>query len=172
MLHRAPGAEPGPRILILGIGNTLLSDEGVGVKAIEVLRDGVDLGADVTLVDGGTLSFSLLPLLDDVDSLLVVDAARLGLGPGAVRRFTGPRMDRLLRAGVRTAHEVGLKELLDLARLGGRLPRRRALVGVEPLTLDWGTALSPPVSDALERVQHVVRRTVARWKACRTGVPV
>ena len=157
---------PAPlQILVLGIGNTLLSDEGVGIHAVERLRRHPARLPDVTLLDGGTLSFSLLPDVEEADALIVVDAARLSLPPGTVRRFSGPRMDRLVRAGIRTAHEVGLKELLDLARLDGRLPRYRALIAVEPCTLDWGTTLSPPVFASLDRVCSMIRATTARWQS-------
>lgn len=149
----------------MGIGNTLLSDEGVGVHAIEHLRNDPDTEPALALVDGGTLSFSLLPLLLEADALIVIDAAQLNLAPGAVRRFTGPRMDRLVRGGIRTVHEVGLKELLDMARLEGRLPRRRAVIAVQPATLDWGMALTPPVAATLVPVSLMVHRIAQRWRA-------
>ena len=156
------------RILVLGIGNTLLSDEGVGVHAIRRLGQESEACSDFALMDGGTLGLSILPAVEEADCLIVVDAARLGLPPGAVRRFSGLRMDRLVRAGIRTCHEVGLKDLLDLARLDGRLPRCRALIAVEPLSLDWGTCLSPTVSLALEGACALVRATAARWLMFRT----
>lgn len=169
MTPARPCAETGSSILVLGLGNSLLSDEGVGIHALEYLRG----ESGLSLVDGGTLSFSLLPLVMEAEGLMVVDAAALGLTPGAVRRFTGPRMDRFVRGGIRTAHEVGLKELLDLARLEDRLPRRRALIGVQPALLDWGTTLSDPVAAALPQACALVRATARRWQVrCAAAVPV
>lgn len=156
-MHPRPSGSP---TLVLGLGNTLLSDEGVGVHVLAQLHAEPDL----ELVDGGTLSFSLLPLVLGADRLIVVDAANLGAPAGTVRRFTGPRMDRFVRGGIHTAHEVGLKELLDLARLEDRLPRLRALIGVQPASLDWGTALSAPVTQALPHVRSLVRATTRRWR--------
>ena len=152
-------------VVVLGIGNTLLTDEGVGIHALQLLRDELGEDTQLTLLDGGTLSFSLVPLVTEAKALIVIDAAHLGLAPGTVRRFTGTRLDRLVRGGIRTAHEVGLKELLDMARLAGRLPRLRALVAVEPHSLDWGTTLSPEVGAALPQVSALVRSTAQRWQS-------
>lgn len=74
-------------------------------------------------------------------------------------------MDGLLRSRIRTVHELGLKDLLDMARVSGTLPTRRALIAVEPACVDWGTALSPVVDVALRRVSAMVIQTAARWKA-------
>jgi hydrogenase maturation protease len=129
------------RIVVLGIGNTLLTDEGLGPQAVERLRH--QASTHLELVDGGTLSYSLVPVVAEADALIVIDAARLGLPPGTVRRFTGVRLDRLLRSRLVTAHEVGLKELFDMARLSGHLPRLRALIAVEPEVIDWGMRSFP-----------------------------
>jgi hydrogenase maturation protease len=141
------------RIVVLGIGNTLLTDEGLGPQAVERLRH--QASTHLELVDGGTLSYSLVPVVAEADALIVIDAARLGLPPG---------LDRLLRSRLVTAHEVGLKELFDMARLSGHLPRLRALIAVEPEVIDWGMALSPKVEVAMERVLLLVQATAHRWQ--------
>lgn len=163
VLSQPPRSSTIDTIVVLGIGNVLLSDEGVGVHALQQLRQECGEEQGLLLLDGGTLSHSLLPLIE-ASALIVIDAVRLGLQPGAVRRFTGQRMDRLVRSGIRTAHEVGLKELLDMARLTNGLPRLRMLVGVEPQTLDWGTALSRPVEAALPHIVTLIRAAMSRWR--------
>lgn len=152
------------QIVILGIGNSLLMDEGFGPRAVARLRQGLPSLARLTLVDGGTLSYSLLPVVEEAAALIVIDAARLGLPPGTVRRFTGVRLDRLLRSRLVTAHEVGLKELFDMARLSSRLPRLRALIAVEPGVVDWGMTLSPEVAAAMESAILLVQATARRWQ--------
>ena len=115
-------------VLVLGFGNVLLSDDGAGIRLLERLR--TDVGPAVAdFVDGGTLSFSLLPLIQDTDSLLVIDAADLQGVAGSIDLFEGCAMDQFLATTRRrTVHELGLIDLLDMARLHDCLPRRRALL--------------------------------------------
>jgi hydrogenase maturation protease len=153
-----------PKTLILGIGNNLLSDEGVGIHAVAMLERVHGTRADVTCLDGGTLSFTLAGVIAEHANLIVIDAARFGGPPGGIRCFEGEAMDAYLRGVRKSAHEVGLNDLLDIARLSETLPRRRALVGVEPQDLDWGEAPSPAVSRALPQVLAEVQALLERWQ--------
>lgn len=152
------------RTLILGIGNNLLSDEGAGIHAVAMLERAHGTRPDVTCLDGGTLSFTLAGVIAEHDHLIVIDAARFGAAPGAVRCFEGDAMDAYLRGVRKSAHEVGLNDLLDIARLSETLPRQRALIGVEPEILDWGEAPGPAVSAALPRVLAEVETLLERWR--------
>jgi hydrogenase maturation protease len=150
-------------VLVLGIGNVLLSDDGAGVKLVERLC--CELGADAaTFVDGGTLSFSLLSYIESTDSMLVIDAAEFEGVPGAVSLFEGVAMDRFL-ASVRrrTVHEVGLIDLLDMARLRGCLPSRRALLCIQPSCIEWSETLSAPVAQALPAACRQAQALLQRW---------
>jgi hydrogenase maturation protease len=151
--------------LVLGLGNSLLADDGVGLHLLAALGAAPASDAPpVNYVDGGTLSFALLPYLEATDRLLVVDAAHLGIFPGAVRLFEGEAMDEYLRSQRRrTVHEVGLIDLLEMARIQGSLPERRALLSVQPGVIDWGEALSPPVRAALPDAIRLATRLLARW---------
>ncbi len=149
--------------LVLGIGNTLLGDDGVGVRIIESLRRDTDM-AQRTLVDGGTLSFSLLSELEDAQAMLVVDAANLGAAPGTVRVYESDAMDQFIRrAGPRSVHEVGLADVMDMARLHGCLPPQRALVCVQPERIEWSEMLSPAVEAATVRARAQIRELLSRW---------
>jgi hydrogenase maturation protease len=149
--------------LVLGIGNTLLADDGVGVKIVESLRDAPDM-AHRMLVDGGTLSFTLLSHLEDAQVMLVVDAANLEAAAGTVRVFESAAMDCFLRRSRgRSVHEVGLADLMDMARLHGCLPTRRALICVQPQSLDWGEVLSPAVEAATPQACWQIREILCRW---------
>jgi len=153
------------RTLILGIGNTLLSDEGVGVHVIRHLAAEHPDEPDLTFLDGGTLSFTLAGDIADHDFLIVVDAARLDAPPGTVRCFEDQQMDRYLGRAQMSVHEVGLSDLLDMARLSDTLPRRRALVGIQPEILDWGERPSPAVEPAVREAAQLVLELARRWRA-------
>ncbi|PWB58994.1 MAG: peptidase M52, partial [Nitrosomonadales bacterium] len=125
--------------MVLGIGNTLLQDEGAGVHAMRQLQSEFADYAGIEFVDGGTLSFSLAGPIGEAECLLVIDAAELGDKPGTVRVFRDAEMDRFLGANrKRSVHEAGLLDLLAVAHLTDSLPSRRALVGIQPGVLDWG----------------------------------
>jgi hydrogenase maturation protease len=153
--------------LVLGVGNTLMSDDGVGVRLMERLRDERPELPGVTFLDAGTLSFVLLPQIQDCGSLLVLDAAQLGSGPGSFRHFEGTQMDDFLRTARCSVHEVGIRDLLDLARLTGTLPARRAFVGIQPAETGWGEALSAPVAAALPGAARLARGLLSSW--CQAG---
>jgi hydrogenase maturation protease len=151
--------------LVLGIGNTLLSDEGIGVHVVERLRERCDGLPGVTLLDGGTLSFTLAEPIAAADQLIVVDAARLGAAPGSLRCLRDGEMDRYLLGGAKSVHEVSLGDLMDIARLSDTLPRRRALVAIEPQKLDWGDAPTPEVAAAIEPAVDLVLELIQEWTA-------
>lgn len=151
--------------LVLGIGNTLLRDEAAGARVIEALaaHGGLD---GVELLDAGTLSFTLLGYLEAADSLIVVDAANLSAAPGTVRCLEGDAMDRFLSAADRrrSVHEVGLLDLLAIARLRDSLPGRRALVCVQPAEVAWGLTLTPAVQAAVGTAAQAVLDLLERWR--------
>jgi hydrogenase maturation protease len=151
--------------LILGIGNVLLTDEGVGARAVQRLATESPADAPLRFLDGGTLSFTLTGPIAECPRLIVIDAAVMGDAPGTVRAFEGEAMDRQLSRHASSIHEVSLGELLDMARLTDSLPARRALIGIEPAVVDWGDALSPAVEAALPLVLAQVRAVLARWDA-------
>lgn len=149
--------------LVLGFGNVLLSDDGAGVQLVERLRS--ELGPNAAeFVDGGTLSFSLLSYVEATDSMLVIDAADLNSAPGTIELFEGAAMDEFLKSSRRrTVHEVGLIDLLDMARLQDCLPSQRALLCIQPGRIDWCETLSAPVAEALPEAARQARGTLHRW---------
>lgn len=152
-------------VLVLGVGNTLLQDEGAGVHVVRRLQEQSPADPQVQYVDGGTLSFVLAGAIEDREQLIVVDAAELGASPGTVDHFEGPAMDDFLGASrPLSVHEVSLLDLLAVVHLAGKLPQRRALVGIQPASLDWGDAPSPAVRAALPRACEQVRALIERWR--------
>lgn len=149
--------------LILGIGNVLMSDDGAGVHAARLLSAALAGRHDVEVLDGGTLSFTLAPLIEDTACLIVLDAMELGMAPGTVRTLVNEEVDAALGRPRLSVHELGLRDVLQLARLAGRCPPRRALVGIQPAELSWGTAPTPAVSAALPLATAAALGLLARW---------
>jgi hydrogenase maturation protease len=155
--------DDGQSHLVIGFGNVLLRDDGAGVQLMHELHTSLGMGA-ASFVDGGTMSFSLLPYLQDAASILVIDAAELGSPPGTVRLYEGESMDRFLRiVRRRTVHEVGLIDLMDMARLTACLPERRALLCIQPEAIEWGSDLSPCVASALIPARQIALEVMQRW---------
>jgi hydrogenase maturation protease len=155
-------------ILVLGIGNTLLTDEAVGVVAMRELEARFGARADMEFLDGGTLSFTLAVPISECTALLVIDAAELGKAPGTVRSFEGEEMDRFLGENRKSSvHEVGLLDLMSISRLSGHWPERRALIGIQPARVDWGEALTPQVVAALPQVWEVADAIIGRFSSAR-----
>src|SRR5512144_664098 len=151
--------------LVLGVGNILLSDEGAGIQVIQYLQRHPLLPPDVTCLDGGTLSFTLLAPIATANRLIVVDAAELAAPPGTVRTFVNTAMDAFLKSRGRSGHAVGLKELLDILRLTDSLPHRRALVGIQPPRLAWGHRPSQAVAVAVPKAARRVLALIDEWRA-------
>jgi hydrogenase maturation protease len=150
--------------LVLGFGNVLLSDDGAGVQVVARLRS--QPGAAVAnLLDAGTLSFSLLPYIEVADSLLVIDAADINRAAGTVNLYEGAVMDAfLMSTRRRSVHEVGIIDLLDMARLSDCLPLRRALLCIQPGRIDWSEQLSAPVAAALPEAASQAAALLNRWQ--------
>lgn len=151
--------------LILGLGNVLMTDEAVGPLVVRRLGAEAEADGPLRFIDGGTLSFSLAVPIEACERLIVVDAAAMGEWPGTVRVFEGETMDRQLRLPARSVHEVSLADLMDMVRLTDRLPRRRALVGIEPAVIDWGDGLTPTVEAAVPVAMAEVLTLLGRWDA-------
>lgn len=154
----------GMKVLVLGIGNTLLADEGVGIVAMRELEARFGAREDIEFLDGGTLSFTLAVPIGECSALLVIDAAELGAVPGTVRSFEGEEMDRFLGENRKSSvHEVGLLDLMSVSRLTGHWPSRRALVCIQPALVDWGEALTPAVAAALPEICAIAAGIIGRF---------
>lgn len=153
------------RILIMGIGNTLLQDDGAGVHVAQSLKSKSESVQGVTVLDGGTLGMSLLPEIENASCLIVVDAGEFGEEPGEIRVFEGEEMDHRLSGMSSTVHELAMSDLLSAATLTGNQPKRRALVAIQPLCCEWGLEPTDPVRDAIPRARAVVDQLVGSWAA-------
>ena len=155
--------------LILGIGNTLLTDEGAGIHALNLLQSEYTDIPHVTFLDGGTLSFTLATWIEDCDNLIVFDAAEFHLPVGTVKTLVGADMDSFLGASRRSAHEVGLLDLIDIARLTESLPAKRALIGIQAAEFGWGMQPCEAVQRALPVAVDEARKLIELWNGVDLG---
>ena len=162
--HVDPDTDPTPaatsprRVVVLGIGNTILSDEGVGVHAAAALRDAYALPAGVEVIDGGTAGMELLDALSGVDLLLVLDAVKAHCAPGSLVCLTGSELPVFFRSKL-SPHQVSICDVLASLEFAGDAPRDLVLVGVEPQSLELGLELTPTVA---RRVPDMVSAAVAQ----------
>jgi hydrogenase maturation protease len=158
-----PAADPGTRVLVLGIGNLLWADEGFGVRAVEQLHAGWEFTDQVKLVDGGTQGLYLLDDVCDAQHVLVFDAIDYGLPPGTLRVLRDAEVP-VWSDTTMSLHQASFMELLSLARLRGRFPQRITLIGVQPDVLDdLGGSLSDVVRAQLAQAVALGVAELERW---------
>jgi hydrogenase maturation protease len=142
-----------PRIVVVGVGNLLLQDEGVGIHAIRALQE-LNLPEDIKLVDGGT-SPDLIAYTRVGDKMIIIDSAKTGGEPGTIYRFK-PEDLAGGKGNLASAHEMGVAENLKLMELTGNKPKETVIIGIEPATIDWGTELSSKLKEKLPELVKVV----------------
>jgi hydrogenase maturation protease len=150
-------SEKPPRIVVIGVGNLLLRDEGIGIHVVQALQE-MDLPPDIRLIDGGT-SPDLIACTRAGDKMIIVDAARAGGEPGSIYRFL-PGDLAAERPALASAHEMGVVENLGLMSLTGNQPVETVIIGVEPAEIDWGTELSAGLRLRVPDIVRVVLKEI------------
>jgi len=148
-------------ITILGIGNLVRQDEGVGIHLLRALEGKV--APEIGLIDGGTMGFPLLGIVEDAHKLLILDAVEAKRPPGDVVVWHGDDVPYFF-ASKMSVHQVSFAEILNLAKLNNAYPAHIAVVGIQPRTLDWGTELSDPVRQALPQAVICVQEILETWQ--------
>jgi hydrogenase maturation protease len=141
-------------VLVLGVGNILLSDEGVGVRVVDAMKE-MKLPGNVELLDGGTGAFDLIDVIADREKIIIIDAVNGGCEPGTIFRFS-PEDFGAQHYHITSAHEVGLLDALAMAKIAGCSPRQIIIYGIEPKRLDWGTELSREVATIIPKVLELI----------------
>lgn len=149
-------------VLIMGIGNSLLQDEGIGFHLLQRLRLEKSHWP-VKFLDGGTLSFNLTTAIESCSHLIVLDAANLHQPPGTVKSFLNAELDDFLNKPGKSVHEVSLSDLFDMTRLTESLPDYRALIGIQPKTISWGENLTSEVYKAQSKAMQQVESILLSW---------
>jgi hydrogenase maturation protease len=143
------------KIVIIGVGNLLLKDEGVGVHVAQELQK-KDLPSAVEVHDGGVAGIGLLDFFQGASKVLLIDAADMNLDAGAVVRFTPEEVAGKIDGPRFSAHEVGVLEILDLARALDQYPPEVVIFGIQPKEIAWGTELSPEVQASIPKAVEAV----------------
>jgi hydrogenase maturation protease len=149
-------------VVVIGVGNTILSDEGVGVHAARLLESDARVPAGVTILDGGTIGLELVPYACDASCLLLLDAMNSGEAPGTLARMTGKEL--LGASSGRSVHQLGVADLIAALALVSTRPQDIVVLGVQPANTDWGTSLSPKVEAALGPLVDAAVEQLQIWR--------
>jgi hydrogenase maturation protease len=150
------------RKVVLGLGNILNRDEGLGVHCLEPLRARLGGAARVEVLDGGVLGMSLLPIVESCSHLLLLDAVDTGSWPGTVTEISSEEIPLFTRLKL-SWHQLGFQEVLQLAAARGRLPAYLHLIGAQPADLSTGIGLSPEAAAALSAITDRALNILREW---------
>jgi hydrogenase maturation protease len=146
---------------VLGLGNLVHADDGVGVHAVQELQRDSRVPPGVTLLDGGTHGLALLPYISRFTRLLVIDAVNAGERPGTLVRFEGSALNGL--PGKATVHQLGFADMMVALKLLNESPPELVVLGVQPLSTEWSAELTTTVREALPALLDAVIRQLETW---------
>lgn len=150
------------RIVVLGVGNVLFTDEGVGPHAIDALNERYAVPEEASFVDGGTSAMELLDDMSRADLLLILDAVRSGKAPGSVVKLAGEEVPKFFTQKL-SPHQVGIADVLATLAMADESPKETVVIGVEPADLGMGMELSPAVAAAVPQVLDHVTGELSRY---------
>lgn len=149
-------------ILVLGLGNALMSDDSIGVRAVQSLQQNFQAPEGVTILDGGTLGLDLLPYIEQADQLLIIDALEMRAEPGSLFRLEGEEVPRAFASKL-SVHQMGLQDLLAVAELQGYAPQKLVVHGIQAGSIEMKLELSPPVAAAMDSLLDAVIAELNDW---------
>lgn len=150
------------RTVVIGLGNPLMADDGLGLAALALLQADWRVPPGVDLIDGGTWGMNLLPLIEDAARVLLLDAIHAGAAPGTLHRLDRARIPKYLATKV-SPHQVDLADVLALAELRGSLPSDTVAIGLEPERVEMSNELSEVVRCRLDEVTDAAVAQLAAW---------
>lgn len=150
------------KIIVLGIGNILLSDEGVGVKVVHDLKEKYTFPENVELIDGAVGAFLLLPFIESAEKLLVIDAISGGEPPGTIYKFKDKDIPHQIMDKL-SIHEVSFTDILALAKFRGNYPKEIVIIGIEPQSLEPGLELSEKIKKNYDKLINEVLAQLKNW---------
>ncbi len=150
-------------IAVFGIGNVLLSDDGVGVHAVNKLKSEYDFPESVELIDGGTKGLDLLPLFENRDKVLIIDAANFKKEPGTIDIVEGDRIPSFLSSKL-SVHQIGLPDMLFAAKLMEIMPSEICLIGIQPMSMETAYEMSDVISKRIEALIDKVLEKLKEWE--------
>ena len=149
-------------ILVLGLGNLLMSDDSIGVRIVQQLQQNFRVPEGVTIVDGGTLGLDLLPYIEEAAQLLIIDALEMQAEPGSLFRLEGDEVPRAFASKL-SVHQMGLQDLLAVAELQGYAPQKLVVHGIQAGSIEMKLELSPPVAAAMDGLLDAVVNELLDW---------
>ena len=149
-------------VLVLGIGNLVMGDDGVGVLVAQRLQQRYRFADNVEIMDGGTLGLDLLPKLENITNLIMIDAVETGQKAGTCVRLCGQELPIALETKV-SPHQMGLKDLLAVSELMGHSPNEMVLIGVQPGSIEMEIGLTSEVEAQFETLVSNVLSELANW---------
>jgi len=150
------------RCTVIGLGSPLMGDDGLGLAALERLRRDYDVPESVELVDGGTWGMSLLPVIEDAQHLLFLDAINTGARPGTVISLEKEQIPRYLAMKV-SPHQVDLRDVLAVAELRGTIPEHTRAIGLQPERVEMAVGLSETLEHELDGLMATIVRQLETW---------
>lgn len=148
------------KTLILGVGNYILSDDGLSVHVLERLQADNLIPDDIPMIDGGTCGLDLLQYLEGVTNLIIIDAIKTRNGtPGSIIRLDGDQIPAYLSLKI-SPHDIGLPDLLATAKLRDLYPEKIVVFGIQPASLELGVELSPEVAEKMEELIELIKKEV------------
>jgi len=149
-------------VLVLGIGNLVMGDDAVGVLVAQRLQQEYRFADNVEIMDGGTLGLDLLPKLENITNLIMIDAVETGQKAGTCVRLCGDELPIALQTKV-SPHQMGLKDLLAVSELMGHTPKEMVLIGVQPGSIEMEIGLTAEVQAQLDVLVSGVLSELAAW---------
>jgi hydrogenase maturation protease len=148
------------KTLILGVGNYILSDDGLSVHVLERLQANNLIPDNIQMVDGGTCGLDLLQYLEGVSNLIIIDAVKTRDGiPGSIIRLDGDQVPAYLSLKI-SPHDIGLPDLLATAKLRDLYPEKIVVFGIQPASLELGVELSPEVASKVDELIELIQNEV------------
>jgi hydrogenase maturation protease len=154
--------QPQISVLVLGVGNLVMSDDGVGVMVAQRLQQKYRFPDNVAVMDGGTLGLDLLPMLENISHLILIDAVETGKKAGTCIRLFGQELPIALETKL-SPHQMGLKDLLAVSELMGHSPGEMVLIGVQPGSIEMEVGLTPVVEAQLDTLVANVLIELENW---------
>ena len=149
-------------IVVLGVGNILLTDEGLGVHVVKELKENYNFTPEISLIDGGTMGMELLTYMRGMKRILLIDAINGGEAPGTVYEFPHRELEQYFTEHI-SVHEVGMQDILRIRAIQENPLEDAIVIGVEPESLEIGFAPSAAVQQALPEVKARVLSVLRGW---------